>query len=142
MSTAATITTKLTAVNSPIAVALLTREPGLYWLSLRQHVLSRPGAGIDARLIVLRIVDANVLASDRVHTHAACSQTNTLVPLEITVQLCSWREAAALIALKQAIQFGRVFARKRIRPNGHFRFHCKGLILSGRWRWEQHGRDD
>ena len=49
--------------------------------SLRQHLASSPGTGIEAHLVVFRLVDANVLPLSRVHSRAACGQTNAFVGL-------------------------------------------------------------
>ena len=44
------------------------------FVSFRQHLCSRPGAGINAGLVVCWIVDANILASGRVKwSFGACS---------------------------------------------------------------------
>ena len=48
---------------------------------LRQHISSGPGARINARLVILRIVDANVLTLRRVYARAACSEANASVRL-------------------------------------------------------------
>jgi hypothetical protein len=49
--------------------------------SLRQHLASSPDTGIEAHLVVFRLVDANVLPLGGVHSRAACGQTNAFVGL-------------------------------------------------------------
>ena len=57
--------------------------------SLRQHIFSCPGAGIEDRLVIFRIVDANILPPIGVDLRTACSETNAFVSFQIIVQLCS-----------------------------------------------------
>ena len=57
--------------------------------SFQQHLSSCPSARLDSLLRVLRIVDANVLSLDRVHTRAPFSESQATVTLQINVQLCS-----------------------------------------------------
>jgi hypothetical protein len=52
------VTTKRMTTKVKAAVALLMCEPDRTNCSLRQHICSRPGAGIDAFLVVFQIVDA------------------------------------------------------------------------------------
>ena len=111
--------------------------------SLRQHISSCPGAGIDGRLVIFRIIDANVLAPIRVHPRAACTETDASVPAQIVIQLGSGCKSAGSIALKQPIELGGVLASKGARSNGDFRLDREGRSLpSRRVRDQQAGADD
>jgi hypothetical protein len=120
-------------LNAPHAqmVADVVRFGMFIHQSFRQHLYPRPGAGIDGHLIIFRIVDANVLASGRVHATRPAVRPMHLCIFQISYNCVPDEKASVLFALKQAIQLSRLFAGKRIGTHTYHRFNREGWTLAG-----------